>query len=41
LLATIIQTAARGLGFAGRFNPKRFQEARTTIISWLRLLAAG
>lgn len=40
-LATIIQTAARGLGFAGRFNPERYEQARQTVISWLRMLSSG
>jgi AcrR family transcriptional regulator len=40
-LATIIQTAARGLAFAGRFNTERFNNARGAVIGWLRLLASG
>jgi TetR/AcrR family transcriptional regulator len=40
-LATIIQTAARGLAFAGRFNTERFNNARGAVIGWLKLLAAG
>ena len=40
-LATIIQTSARGLAFAGRFNSERFSHARDTVISWLRMLAAA
>ena len=37
-LATIIQTGARGLAFAGRFNSERFSNARDAVIGWLRLL---
>ncbi len=40
-LATIIQTGARGLAFAGRFNTERFDNARVAVIAWLRLLSAG
>ena len=40
-LATIIQTGARGLAFAGRFNSERFGNARNAILSWLRVLSAG
>jgi AcrR family transcriptional regulator len=40
-LATIIQTAARGLAFAGRFNTERFNNARGAVIGWLRLLVSG
>ena len=35
-LATVIQTAARGLAFAGRFNSERFSNARSIAIGWLR-----
>ena len=34
-LATMIQTAARGLAFAGRFNSERFNKARGIAIGWL------
>lgn len=37
-LATIIQTAARGLAFAGKFNTERFQNARNRVICWLRMI---
>ncbi len=40
-LATIIQTGARGLAFAGRFNTERFSHARDAVIGWLRMLAAA
>lgn len=38
-LATILQTVARGLGFASRFNHEGFVQARNTVIAWLRLLS--
>jgi TetR/AcrR family transcriptional regulator len=40
-LATILQTGARGLAFAGRFNSERFNHARDAVIGWLRMLAAA
>ncbi len=39
-LATIVETAARGLAFAGKFNTERFEHARDTVIGWLRMLCA-
>lgn len=38
-LATIIQTAARGLAFAGKFNAERHAAARDRVLTWLRELA--
>ena len=38
-LATIIQTAARGLAFAGKFNAERHAMARDRVLAWLRELA--
>lgn len=40
-LATIIQTAARGLAFAGKFNAERHAMARDRVLTWLRDLARG
>ena len=40
-IATIIETVARGLAFAGKFNTDRFTNARNTVIRWLRLLGQG
>ena len=37
-LATMIQTGARGLAFAGRFNRERFNNARDIAIDWLNRL---
>jgi len=36
-LATLFQTAARGLAFSGSFNSDRFSSARDAVIGWLRL----
>lgn len=40
VLAIILQTVARGLAFAGNFNPQRFEVARDAVIRMLRALAA-
>ena len=40
-LATILQTGAHGLAFAGRFNSERFNHARDAVIGWLRMLTAA
>lgn len=39
-LATVVETVARGLAFAGKFNTGRFEHARDTVINWLRMLCA-
>lgn len=40
-LATIIQTAARGLAYAGRFNLERFVVIREIVVGMLRGLSSG
>ena len=35
-LATLFQTAARGLAFSGSFNSERFSSARDAVVAWLR-----
>lgn len=34
-LATLFQTSARGLAFAGQYNNERYQAARTAVLNWL------
>lgn len=40
-LASILETTARGLAFSSRFNAERFQNARDTVIAWLRQLSGS
>ena len=40
-LATLFQTSARGLAFAGQYNAQRFQSARDVTIEWLRSLGSN
>lgn len=36
-IATLFQTAARGLAFSGSFNSDRFNSARDAVINWLKV----
>ena len=37
-LASLFQTSARGLAFAGRYNATRFESARNAALAWLNSL---
>lgn len=40
-LATLFQTSARGLAFAGQYNNERYQAARDAVLNWLTGLGSG